>query len=1002
MKLAAQWLRYLALLFLIIPQLAFSAGSTGTDFWVTFPDHPPFPVNLKLFISSQTATSGTVSILSPSFSQSFTVTPGSVTSIDIPATAKLSGSSNLTVGAGVHVTSANPITLYGLSDEMGSADGFLGLPVDALGSSYRIMSYTGTPGYSSYFSHFAIVGTQNSTTITITPSVDAAGGHMMGVPFSITLNQGDAYQLKSNLDTTDLTGTLVTADKPIAVFGGSDNSLVPAGVNYSNTLLEQLPPINSYGSEFVAIPFVNVTRGDRVRVLAATDSTQVSLNGSVVATINAGQFHEFELTTATKISTSNPTLVAQYHKGINASGTGDPFMIILPAVDQFLSRYEFSHDSTTYTYNTGTWSSSSQYINIFAPNTAINSITLDGTSINPASFTSLGSTGYSYFRTASLAYGTHTLVGAIPFGAVIYNYIANFQSAYGFPAGVSYSAAPASAPTVTAVGPSVGTSTGGTSITITGTGFTGATGVTVGGAACTPFTVVSDTSITCTTPAGAAGTASVVVTTPDGSNAANTLYTYASINVTAISPATGPTSGGQSVTITGWGFTGALRAYIGGVRCRNPFTVVSDTQIVCNTGANAAGVASVVVTDSNGVNTGPNTLYTYAALPLINSISPSSGPTTGGTQVTILGDNLTVAPFTVTFCGVPATVVSVLGDPPGVIVSAPAHAVGACDVVVTTPDGSDTRAGGFTYVAPPPAPTVTAIGPASGNIAGGQPVIITGTNFTGATSVTIGGVACTPFTVISATSISCTTGAHAAGTASVSVTTPGGSNAANTLYTYASVTDGTCGAAQGQAALLKPTAGLCGAGTASSVTANNGSYTWSCAGTGVNSQTAQCSAPGTSSGQTGTVTFENLAGGCSVGSVSRQPTPAGGPAGVTLPFGVVDFALVGCSGSSATIRTTYSSSLAGMRYWKYINGGWRVVPEAVISGNTVTLTIQDNDPLLDADPTVGAISDPSGPGLGGADAGAVNNVPTLSEWGLIVLSALVGLMTLGAMRRRRV
>ena len=102
------------------------------------------------------------------------------------------------------------------------------------------------------------------------------------------------------------------------------------------------------------------------------------------------------------------------------------------------------------------------------------------------------------------------------------------------PLGASVQAA-----TLTAISPASGTTAGGTSVTLTGTGFTGATGVTLGGTAATGVTVVSDTTITCTTPAGTAGTASVVVTTPGGANAANTLYTY-----------TAPSAAAQNYTFT--------------------------------------------------------------------------------------------------------------------------------------------------------------------------------------------------------------------------------------------------------------------------------------------------------------------------------------------------------------------------------------------------------------------------------------------------------------------
>ena len=107
-------------------------------------------------------------------------------------------------------------------------------------------------------------------------------------------------------------------------------------------------------------------------------------------------------------------------------------------------------------------------------------------------------------------------------------------------------------PTVTAISPTSGSTAGGTSVTITGTGFTGATGVTIGGTAATSVTVVSATSITCTTPAHAAGAVSVVVTTPGGANTENTLYTYVaptpSIGVSVSSLALGTTTAGTAST----------------------------------------------------------------------------------------------------------------------------------------------------------------------------------------------------------------------------------------------------------------------------------------------------------------------------------------------------------------------------------------------------------------------------------------------------------------------
>jgi hypothetical protein len=84
----------------------------------------------------------------------------------------------------------------------------------------------------------------------------------------------------------------------------------------------------------------------------------------------------------------------------------------------------------------------------------------------------------------------------------------------------------ASGPTLASVSPSAGSPSGGTLITLTGTGFVaGSTTVTVGGNACTAVTVTSATSLTCVTPAGVAGTVNVVVATPGGTSAP-ALFTY--------------------------------------------------------------------------------------------------------------------------------------------------------------------------------------------------------------------------------------------------------------------------------------------------------------------------------------------------------------------------------------------------------------------------------------------------------------------------------------------
>ena len=166
-------------------------------------------------------------------------------------------------------------------------------------------------------------------------------------------------------------------------------------------------------------------------------------------------------------------------------------------------------------------------------------------------------------------------------------------------------------PTVTAVTPASGLSTGGTSVIIAGTNFCGITGITIGGVACRSFGATSSTSASCLVPPGVSGPASVVVTTASGSNAANTLFSYTQPppTVTAVSPANGPAAGGTAITLTGTNFTHVTGITVGGQACAS-FTVTSATSATCTTPAGTAGSASVVVTTAGGSNA-TNRLFTY-------------------------------------------------------------------------------------------------------------------------------------------------------------------------------------------------------------------------------------------------------------------------------------------------------------------------------------------------------------------------------------------------------
>jgi hypothetical protein len=248
-------------------------------------------------------------------------------------------------------------------------------------------------------------------------------------------------------------------------------------------------------------------------------------------------------------------------------------------------------------------------------------------------------------------------------------------------------------PTVTSVSPNTGPAVGGTSVVITGTGFTGATAVDFGTTAAAILHVDSDTQITATSPAHPGGAVDVTVTV-QGTSATSSadLFTYVAPTpvVTSISPTSGPTAGGTSVTINGTGLLFATSVKFGTVSAAS-ITSNTDTQIVAVSPAEVQSTVDVTVTTAGGTSaTSSADQYSFVApVPVVTAINPSAGSPAGGTSVTITGTGLSFA-TAVTFGSTPAASITSNTDTQIVAVS-PAGTVGTTvDVTVTTAGGTST------------------------------------------------------------------------------------------------------------------------------------------------------------------------------------------------------------------------------------------------------------------------------------------------------------------------
>jgi len=335
------------------------------------------------------------------------------------------------------------------------------------------------------------------------------------------------------------------------------------------------------------------------------------------------------------------------------------------------------------------------------------------------------------------------------------------------------------APTVTSVSPNSGPSAGGTPVTITGTNFATGDTVTFGAAAATGVVVVNSATITAVTPPGT-GTVLVTVTNAGGlSGSLAAGFTYpAPPTVSSVSPGSGALGGGTLVTINGTNFLAGATVMFGSATATN-VVVVNSTTITARTPAGSAGPVTVTVTNSTGLSGSLTNGFTYLAPPIVSTVSPNSGATTGGTAVTITGTNF-AAGAAVTF-GSGTAINVVVVNSTTITATTPAGSSGAVTVTITVNGQSGNLANGFTYVI---APTVSNVSPNNGPAAGGTTVTITGTNFAAGATVAFGGAAATNVVVANSTTITATTPAGTPGSVTVTVTLNGQSGSLTNGFTY--------------------------------------------------------------------------------------------------------------------------------------------------------------------------------------------------------------------------
>jgi gliding motility-associated-like protein len=396
-------------------------ATRGREFWLGFMQNASGTQQLSLKIASATATSGTVDLPLAGWTSSFVIPANGVATVVVPNSYEVVGSETITDLA-VHVTASDPVTVSAINYQNQTTDASQVLPMESLGTTYRVEALPGTNvsfpnGTYMFRSEFIVVATEDGTTVEITPTATTTAGRPAGIPFTVSLNAGQTYQVQALNGTADLTGTFIrsTAEsgpcRPFAVFGGSMCAVV--GCAACDHVNEQMIPVNAWGTSFRTVPLGN-TLVHGYRVQAGEDNTSVTIDGGAPILLNAGEAHQvLGNSQPVCIVGDRPISVTEIMEGMTCAGSGDPSLLILEPDDRMSTSSVFSTFPSTQ-------AGIMHYVSLITPTGSTAMMQLDGVPVPGAFFNTYSAcAGFSYAKIA-VSPGTHRLSSSAGFIAYAY------------------------------------------------------------------------------------------------------------------------------------------------------------------------------------------------------------------------------------------------------------------------------------------------------------------------------------------------------------------------------------------------------------------------------------------------------------------------------------------------------------------------------------------------------------------------------------------------------
>jgi IgGFc binding protein len=344
----------------------------------------------------------------------------------------------------IHIESDAPIVAYAHIFGSVSSGATMLLPTPSWGHKYYTINSEQINAAGPGFNWFYIIASENNTVVRITPSAISRLGKPPGVPFDVTLQKGQIYQLVGQADGggngVQLTGSHVESIAnpsgqcfPIAVFAGSSRTRgesVPCGSGSGrDNDMQQCFPTHAWGKQYLTAPFststgpsantninANVFMTSVYKVVVKDPATVVKRNGVTLTGLINGRYYIYSSNTADYLEADKPIMVGQFMSGssiCNPGTWGDPEMVFLSPIAQAINKVAFYRNTREAIYT--------NYVTLIIPTAGVPSLRIDNSSVFNHTYPHPNKPGYTVVVKGWQAAQTQTnIVSDSSFTAITY------------------------------------------------------------------------------------------------------------------------------------------------------------------------------------------------------------------------------------------------------------------------------------------------------------------------------------------------------------------------------------------------------------------------------------------------------------------------------------------------------------------------------------------------------------------------------------------------------